>query len=108
MELLREARPIIQRRIEEDIYRFRMLQLEPPQRDLLIAVANGADEPLSRDTIAALTPQLDPSSVTSAVQVLVDVGILDDRADRGEFYYTVPGFQDYLRAKGEGWLSNLD
>jgi len=107
MKLLRDTRATIKRRIEVDIYSFRMTQLAPADRDLLIAAARGAAEPLTLDSITALTPGTDRDSVESSVQTLVDLGILFDRADSGEFFYTVPGFEAFLRAQGERWSSQV-
>jgi hypothetical protein len=107
MKLLRDTRATINRRIEVDIYSFRMTQLAPADRDLLIAAARAGAEPLTLDSIAGLTPGTDRHSVESSLQTLVDLGVLFDRADRGEFFYTVPGFEAFLRAQGERWSSQV-
>ncbi|MBA2719664.1 MAG: ATP-binding protein [Chloroflexi bacterium] len=104
-KLLGETLPAIRTRIRVDIYDFRMRQLSPSQRDLLIAASRLGPPPITVDQLSvSASPGEDPQAACDA---LVQLGVIVDRADRGEFTYTVPGFHDYLLNRADAWSSAL-
>ena len=101
-ELLADIHPDIDRRIETDIFDFRMRRLEVSQRDFLLSLGGCPYPPLRASTVAGALN----ASEAEAARMLDDLaheGVLWDPADRGEFVYTVPGFDRYLITKGDQW-----
>jgi hypothetical protein len=102
VRLLRATQPDIEDRITRDIYRFRMAQLKPEERDLLIIAARSGLPPFAIADLVSAGVQED--ACRPVVERLQDLGMLDDPADRGEFDFTVPGFHKYLLGSTE-WSS---
>ena len=103
VHLVRETLPVIEARIEGDIYDFRMRQLDPAERDLLIASAGLSTPPIRAAQL--VTQQLTLPEVDAMLAHLLELGVLSDPADRSEYVYTVPGFHDYLLRRGAAWTS---
>jgi hypothetical protein len=99
--LFRATAPRIAARIEADIYDFRMRQLDPPERDLLIDSARQSGPPFSAASL--VSAGRGAAEVERVIGRLLDLGIIWDPSDRGEFVYTVPGFRDYLVRRASDW-----
>lgn len=100
--LLADIHPDIDHRVETDIYDFRMRRLEVSQRDFLLSLADCPYPPLTARAVAGAL-KCSEEDVGRMLDDLAREGVLWDPADRGEFVYTVPGFDGYLIAKGDQW-----
>lgn len=99
--VLRAVERDVRERIDVDIYDFRMEQLEPHQRDVLLAASRCGYPPL---TVARLVDEgVAPGPAQSCVDAMIELGYLDDPAARAEYVFTVPRFHDYLIRRGQRW-----
>jgi hypothetical protein len=102
LALLADVEPQIAQRVEVDIFDFRMKQLDVSDRDVLLAAARCPYPPLRAQYLADEL-KVDAAEVEESLERLANDGVIHDPADRGEYLFTVPGFERYLSARGQRW-----
>jgi hypothetical protein len=98
--LLDATRPDIYGRLDRDFYDPRVATLTPAEQDLLLATASCEYPPLRTAELSRASAKT-PGNVNVLLGRLVQAGALY-RIRKGQYAYTAPRFDDYLRRRAAG------